>query len=141
MSTTATQEKKVPQDRKDGGGAGPAGKEKKPAAASKPSAPAKKAASKPSKGKAKQSQAKPKPKAAAASGSSSRLRPGALDGLVLAYMREHQSELPITAGKLATGIERSSGAVANCLERLTKSKEVRRVEDKPRKYDLPAGRG
>lgn len=140
MTTTATQEKKADQTSQGGGGAGTAGKEKKPAAASKPSAPAKKPATKTPKGKPKKGQAKPKAKATAASGSSPRLRPGELDGLVLGHMREHRSGLPITAGKIAKAIERSSGAVGNCLERLEKSNEVRRVEDKPKKYALPAGK-
>ena len=65
-----------------------------------------------------------------------RLRPGQLDGLVLGYMEKHKSEMPITATKVASGIKRSSGAVGNCLERLAKTKKVRRVGKKPRRYDL-----
>ena len=65
-----------------------------------------------------------------------RLRPGQLDGLVLSYMREHKDELPLGPGAVAKGIERSSGAVGNCLERLAKAKGVRRAGRKPRTYDL-----
>jgi hypothetical protein len=65
-----------------------------------------------------------------------RLRPGQLDGLVLGYMKKHEAELPITATRVARGINRSSGAVGNCLERLAKAKKVRRVDKKPRRYDL-----
>jgi len=59
----------------------------------------------------------PKPKAGArkATGSNGRLRTGELDGLVLAYMRKHQDELPLSASAIAKGTGRSGGAVANCL--------------------------
>ena len=65
-----------------------------------------------------------------------RLRPGELDGLVLAYMRKHEDEWPLTASAIGKGIGRSSGAVANCLARLTKAKKVRQAKRKPRAYDL-----
>jgi hypothetical protein len=44
-----------------------------------------------------------------------RLRPGELDDLVLAYMRKRKDDGPLTASVVGKGIERSSGAVANCL--------------------------
>jgi hypothetical protein len=65
-----------------------------------------------------------------------RLRPGELDGLVLPYMRKHKKELPLTASAIGKAIERSSGAVANCLARLAKKKLVRLAKRKPRAYDL-----
>lgn len=67
-----------------------------------------------------------------------RLRAGELDGLVIAHMREHEDALPLGASAIAKGIERSSGAVANCLERKAKADDspVRRAKDKPRAYDL-----
>jgi hypothetical protein len=70
-----------------------------------------------------------------------RLRPGELDGLVVAHMRERGEVLPLGAAAIAKGIERSSGAVGNCLERLAKGDTgpVRRVTDKPRAYDLGGG--
>lgn len=69
-----------------------------------------------------------------------RLRPGQLDGLVLAYLRKHQKSLPLGTGAVAKGIGRSSGAVGNCLERQAKADDspVRRAKDKPCAYDLEA---
>ena len=69
-----------------------------------------------------------------------RLRAGELDGLVIAHMREREDALPLGASAIAKGIDRSSGAVANCLERKAKAADspVRRAKDKPRAYDLKA---
>lgn len=63
-----------------------------------------------------------------------RLRPGELDGLVLAYMRKHKDDAPLTASAIGKGIERSSGAVANCLARLARDKQIRKAKRKPRAY-------
>lgn len=65
-----------------------------------------------------------------------RLQPGQLDGLVLGYMKRHRAELPVSPTKVAHGIKRSSGAVANCLGRLEKEKKVRLAGEKPRRYGL-----
>jgi hypothetical protein len=65
-----------------------------------------------------------------------RLRSGELDTLVLAYLKRHKDEGPLTASAIAKGISRSSGAVANCLARLTKEKKVRQAKRKPRSYVL-----
>jgi len=65
-----------------------------------------------------------------------RLRPGELDGLVLAYLRKHKDEAPLTASAVGKGIGRSTGAVANCLARLTKAKQLRQAKRKPRAYAL-----
>ncbi len=65
-----------------------------------------------------------------------RLRPGELDGLVLAYMAEHGKDGPLSASAIGKGIERSSGAVANCLARLAKSGKVRLAKKKPRRYAI-----
>lgn len=65
-----------------------------------------------------------------------RLRPGELDGLVLAYMRKHGDDGPLTPSAIGKGIGRSSGAVANCLTRLAKAKTVREAKRKPRAYAL-----
>lgn len=65
-----------------------------------------------------------------------RLGPGGLDKLVLGYMRGHKDEAPHTASAIAKAIERSSGAVANCLGRQEKQKKVRLVNPKPREYAL-----
>lgn len=69
-------------------------------------------------------------------GAVQRLRPGELDGLVLGYMREHKAELPLSSGRIAKGINRSAGAVGNCLERLVKAEKARRANKAPREYDL-----
>jgi hypothetical protein len=63
-----------------------------------------------------------------------RLRPGELDGQVLAYMRKHRDDGPLTASAIGKGIGRSSGATANCLARLVKEKKVRQAKRKPRAY-------
>lgn len=52
-----------------------------------------------------------------------RLRPGEFDGLVLAHLREHKKDSPLTAT-----------TVANCLSRLAKDKKVRQVEQAPPAY-------
>ena len=65
-----------------------------------------------------------------------RLKPGELDVLVLTYMREHTADGPLSATAVAKGIGRSSGAVANCLGRLMKHKQVRQAKRKPRAYGL-----
>ncbi len=78
------------------------------------------------------------PKAASNGGAKhkKRLRPGELDGLVLSYMCKHEGELPLTASAIGKGIEKSSGAIANCLARLAKAKKVRLAKKTPRAYDL-----
>lgn len=65
-----------------------------------------------------------------------RLRPGELDGLVLSYLCKHREEGPLTATAVGKGIGRSPGAVANCLNRLTKAKKVRLAKKAPRAYLL-----
>jgi hypothetical protein len=69
-----------------------------------------------------------------------RLRPGELDGLVLTYMRRHKKDGPLTASAIGKGIERSPGAVANCLVRLAKKKTVRQAKCKPRAFLLANGK-
>jgi pyruvoyl-dependent arginine decarboxylase (PvlArgDC) len=65
-----------------------------------------------------------------------RLRPGELDGLVLAYLAEHEDGGQLTATAIGKGIGRSAGAVANCLDRLAKDKKVRQAKKRPRGYVL-----
>jgi hypothetical protein len=90
--------------------------------------------------KGRGAKAKAKPTGAKAGGNrqggKERLRPGQLDGLVLAYMKKHKGELPVTATKVAGAIKRSSGAVGNCLVRLEEAEKVRLTEKKPRRYGL-----
>jgi hypothetical protein len=67
--------------------------------------------------------------------SNTRLRPGQLDGLVLAYLREHEVDGPLTATAVAKGLGgRSAGAVSNCLGRLAKERKVKQAKRKPRAY-------
>ncbi|HKI85428.1 MAG TPA: hypothetical protein VKA53_01660 [Thermoanaerobaculia bacterium] len=63
-----------------------------------------------------------------------RLRPGELDGLVLSYLATHKDDGPLTATSISKGIDRSAGAVANCLARLAKDKRVRQAKKRPRAY-------
>ncbi len=65
-----------------------------------------------------------------------RLHPGELDGQVLAYMRRHKNDGPLTASAIGKGIERSAGAIANCLARLAKDGKVRQAKKRPRAYVL-----
>jgi predicted DNA-binding transcriptional regulator YafY len=74
-----------------------------------------------------------KPKAAG-----EHLKPGQLDKLVLAYLKDNADSGPHGPTTVAKALVRSSGAVGNCLVRLTKAKEVRQDSDKPRRYSLPA---
>jgi len=74
-----------------------------------------------------------KPKAAG-----EHLKPGQLDGLVLAYLKKNADSGPHGPTTVAKALERSSGAVGNCLVRLTKDKKVRQDSDKPRRYSLAA---
>lgn len=77
--------------------------------------------------------AKPKPKA-----TGEHLKPGQLDGLVLAYLKKNADSGPHGPTAVARALERSSGAVGNCLVRLTKAKQVRQDNEKPRRYSLAA---
>jgi hypothetical protein len=65
-----------------------------------------------------------------------RLRPGELDGRVLAYMRKRGGDGPLTASAIGKGIDRSAGAVANCLVRLANEKKVRQAKRRPHAYVL-----
>ena len=67
----------------------------------------------------------------AAKAKAKRLRPGELDGLVLSYLGERKDDGPLTATAIGNGIERSAGAVANCLARLAKEKKVRQAKRRP----------
>jgi hypothetical protein len=64
-----------------------------------------------------------------------RLRPGQLDGLVLAYLTKHRKDGPLTATAIAKGLGgRSAGAVANCLSRLAEEGKLRQAKRTPRAY-------
>jgi DNA-binding transcriptional ArsR family regulator len=67
-----------------------------------------------------------------------RLRPGALGGLVVDYLKAHAEEAlgPTAVGK---GLGRSQGAVANALARLAEAGTVTVVSETPRRYQLAGG--
>ena len=78
-------------------------------------------------------------KPAAANGDADRrLKAGGLEPLVLAYLKKNADSGPHGPGAVAKALDRSSGAVGNCLVRLTEAKQVRQVSDKPRRYSLAA---
>ena len=82
-----------------------------------------------------------KPKAAAGAkskASGEHLKPGQLDGLVLAYLKKNADSGPHGPTAVARALDRSSGAVGNCLVRLTNAKQVRQDNEKPRRYSLAA---
>jgi hypothetical protein len=60
------------------------------------------------------------------------LRPGELDGLVL----EHVRSLDAAVGPTAVGkaLDRSAGAVANCMTRLVKAGQLKQTNKRPRRY-------
>lgn len=74
-----------------------------------------------------------KPKAAC-----EHLKPGQLDELVLAYLKDNADSGPHGPATVAKALVRSSGAVGNCLVRLTKAEQVRQDSEKPRRYSLAA---
>ncbi len=66
------------------------------------------------------------------------LKPGKLDGLVLAYLKSNAHSTPHGPSGIAKTLGRSSGAVANCLVRLARDERVVEVSERPRRYRLPA---
>jgi hypothetical protein len=72
------------------------------------------------------------------SGDADRLKPGQLEPLVLAYLKENADSGPHGPTTVAKALERSSGAVGNCLVRLTAANKVKQVSEKPRRYSLAA---
>jgi MarR family len=72
------------------------------------------------------------------SGDADRLKPGQLEPLVLAYLKTNADSGPHGPTTVAKALERSSGAVGNCLVRLARTRQVREVSTKPRRYSLAA---
>jgi hypothetical protein len=72
--------------------------------------------------------------------SADRLGPGQLDGLVLDYMREHATDEPLGPTAVAKGLGRSSGAVGNCLKRLSAADKVRQTGKRPLRYAVNSAR-
>ena len=70
------------------------------------------------------------------SGKPDRLKAGGLDPIVLAYLKANADSAPHAPTTVAKALERSSGAVGNCLVRLADAKKVKQVSDKPRRYSL-----
>jgi hypothetical protein len=66
-------------------------------------------------------------------GDAGRLKPGQLEPLVLAYLTENTDSAPHGPTAIAKALQRSSGAVSNCLVRLVRDKSVQEVSDKPRR--------
>jgi DNA-binding MarR family transcriptional regulator len=66
------------------------------------------------------------------------LKPGQLDGLVLAFLGENADAGPHGPTTVAKALTRSPGAVSNCLKRLTQANQVRQDGEKPRRYSLAA---
>lgn len=73
-----------------------------------------------------------------ASGKAERLKAGELEPLVLAYLKQNKGTAPHGPSHVAKALGRSSGAVGNCLVRLTDAKKAKRVADKPLRYDVAA---
>lgn len=67
-----------------------------------------------------------------------RLKPGQLEPLVLAYLKENADSGPHGPTAIAKALQRSSGAVGNCLARLARDKRVNEISAKPRRYTLAA---
>jgi hypothetical protein len=67
-----------------------------------------------------------------------RLKPGQLDGLVIAFLRENEASGPHGPTTVAKALRRSAGATSNCLTRLTNAKQVRQDSEEPRRYSLAA---
>jgi predicted transcriptional regulator len=72
--------------------------------------------------------------------STQRLRPGQLDGLVLDFVNSHGKDAPVRATAVAKALDRSAGAVGNCLTRLAAAGQVRQVSEHPRRYRTAAPR-
>lgn len=64
---------------------------------------------------------------------SGRLRPGALRDLIIAHLRANP-DTEYTATGISPAVEKSSGAIANALVKLTKQGIARQVWDTPRRY-------
>jgi hypothetical protein len=79
-----------------------------------------------------------KPATGASADGDRRLKAGGLEPLVLDYLKKNADSGPHGPTAVAKALERSSGAVGNCLVRLTDAKKVEQVSEKPRRYSLAA---
>ncbi|KPI04475.1 regulatory protein IclR [Actinobacteria bacterium OK074] len=64
-----------------------------------------------------------------------RLAPGALRQMVIDHLKAHPDEA-FTATRISRAIDKSSGAIANALEKLAKQEVAEQVSDRPRTYRL-----
>ncbi|MFE4868199.1 helix-turn-helix domain-containing protein [Streptomyces sp. NPDC056682] len=64
-----------------------------------------------------------------------RLAPGGLRQMVIAHLTAHPDEA-FTATRISRAIEKSSGAIANCLTTLVKQQIAQQVSETPRTYQL-----
>jgi hypothetical protein len=87
------------------------------------------AADKPAGGKAE-------PTASASDPEGGKLKSNELNPLVLGFLEANKGDGPHGPGQVAKALQRSSGAVGNCLERLAKDKKVKLVTEKPRRYTI-----
>jgi hypothetical protein len=76
--------------------------------------------------------------ASSAAGKPDRLKAGGLEPLVLKFLATNKNGGPHRPTQVAKVLGRSSGAVGNCLVRLTEAKKTKQVTDKPRRYALVA---
>lgn len=65
-----------------------------------------------------------------------KLKPGGLDPLVLGYLNDNADSGPHGPTQVAKALQRSSGAVGNCLARLTEEEKAKLVTEKPRRYSI-----
>ncbi|MFG2398443.1 hypothetical protein [Streptomyces lydicus] len=70
-----------------------------------------------------------------APGAEGRLAPGALRQMVIDHLRAHPAEA-FTATRISRTIERSSGAIANALDKLVSQGIAKQVNDRPREFRL-----
>lgn len=77
-------------------------------------------------------------KPSAIKANANKLKPGQLEPLVLDYLKENADSGPHSPTTVAKALQRSSGAVGNCLVRLTRAKKVHEVSEHPRRYSLAA---
>jgi len=62
-----------------------------------------------------------------------RLRPGELDGLVYEYVRS--LDAPVSPTAVGKALDRSAGAVANCMGRLASAGQLKQTSAKPRRCE------
>lgn len=77
---------------------------------------------------------------AAVATKSSRLRPGELHGMVEDFLTERPN-MEFTPGEIGRKLNRSSGAVANALVKLTERGATKLVCERPKKYQAASDKG